>query len=102
MEWDEDEDALHERSCRLGESILKPMVETIRKRKRGERITENVRIRVSNIKTAQQFEEHLRILGIDAQFGEPLYVDGQYLVEIKKLNQSTNDRTDALLNGQFW
>jgi DNA/RNA ligase len=41
-------------------------------------------------------------LGIDAQFGEPLYVDGQYLIEIKKLNQSTNDRTDALLNGQFW
>jgi putative ATP-dependent DNA ligase len=102
VEWDENEDALHERSCRLGESILKSMVETIRKRKRGERITENVRIRVGSLKTAHQFEEHLRLLGIDAQFGEPLYVDGQYLIEIKKLNQSTNDRTDALLNGQFW
>lgn len=102
VEWDEDEDALHERSCRLGESILKPMVETIRKRKRGERITENVRIRVSSLKTTKLFENHLRLLGIDAQFGEPLHVDGQYLIEIKKLNQSTNDRTDALLNGQFW
>ena len=102
VEWDEDEDALHERSCQLGESILKPMIETIRKRKSGERITESVRIRVSSLKTAQQFEEHLRLLGIDAQFGEPRIVDGQYLIEIKKLNQSTNDRTDALLNGQFW
>jgi putative ATP-dependent DNA ligase len=102
VEWDENGDALYERSCRLGESILKPMVETIRKRKRGERITENVRIRVSSIKTAQQFEEHLRLLGIDAQFSEPIYVDGQYLVEIKKFNHSTNDRTEALLNGQFW
>ncbi|MCL7414877.1 MAG: RNA ligase [ANME-2 cluster archaeon] len=102
VEWNEDEDTLRDRYCRLGESILKPMVSTIRKRERGERITENVQIRVRNLETAQKFEEHLRRMGIDAQFDEPQLVDGQYLIVIRKFNQSTNDRTSATLNGQLW
>lgn len=101
-EWDEDEDALHDRACRLGESILSPMVSTIRKRKQGERIAEDVQIRVRHLETADQFEEHLRHMGVDAQFGEPQYNEGQYLIKIKKFNQSTNDRTGAILNGQLW
>lgn len=102
VEWDESDEALRERCCRLGESILVPMTETIKKRKKGERIAEDVRIRVRSLKTSEQFQEHLRRMGIDAQFGEPEYVDGQYLVVIRKFNQSTNDRTGALLNGQLW
>ncbi|MCK4937317.1 MAG: RNA ligase [Methanosarcinales archaeon] len=102
VEWDEDEEALHERCCRLGESILKPMVNTIKKRRQGERITEDVQIRVHSLDTANKFEEHLRRMGIDAQFDEPKLVDGQYLIVIRKFNQSTNDRTSAILSGQLW
>ncbi|KAF5411821.1 MAG: hypothetical protein C5S43_02800 [Candidatus Methanocomedens sp.] len=102
VEWDEDEETLHERCCRLGESILKPMVSTIKKRQQGERITEEVQIRVRSLDTAYKFEEHLRRLGIDAQFDEPQLVDGQYLIVIRKFNQSTNDRTSAILNGHLW
>ncbi|MBW6518098.1 MAG: RNA ligase [ANME-2 cluster archaeon] len=102
VEWNEDEDTLKERCCRLGESILKSMVSTIRKRKQGERITEDVQIRVRNLDTANRFEEHLRQMGIDAHFDDPLLVDGWYLIGIRKFNQSTNDRTEAILNGQLW
>ena len=102
VEWDEDEEALRDRCCRLGESILEPMVSTIKKRQQGERITEDVQIRVRSLETAYKFEEHLRRMGIDAQFDEPQMVDGQYLIVIRKFNQSTNDRTGAILNGQLW
>lgn len=102
VEWDEDEGALQERCSRLGESILKPMVSTIRKRQQGERITEDVQIRVRSLDTANRFEEHMRRMGVDAQFDEPHLVDGWYRIVIRKFNQSTNDRTGAVLNGQLW
>lgn len=102
MEWNENEDALHDRCCQLGESILKPMIGTIKKRKQGERIAEDVRIRVKNLETARQFEDHLKRLGVDALFEEPVFENGQYLILIKKINKSTNDRTGALLDGQLW
>jgi len=102
VEWDDNEEALHDRCCRLGESIIKPMVETIKKRKQGERIAEDVRIRVNNLETAWQFEDHLKRLGVDAQFEEPVFENGQYLILIRKINKSTNDRTSALLDGQLW
>lgn len=101
-EWNEGEKALRDRCCRLGESILKPMINTINKRKKDKRITEDVRIRVSSLKTARKFEAHLKRMGIDAKFEAPQYVNGQYLIVIKKLNKSTNDRTKAILNGQLW
>ncbi len=44
----------------------------------------------------------MKRMGIDAKFEAPQYVNGQYLIVIKKLNKSTNDRTKAILNGQLW
>jgi putative ATP-dependent DNA ligase len=102
VEWNEDDAALCDRCCRLGESILIPMVKTINKLKKNERITEDVRIRVRSLETARQFETHLKRMGIDAKFEEPQHVDGEFLITIKKFNQSTNDRTAALLDGQLW
>ena len=78
------------------------MINTINKRKKDRRITEDVRIRVSSLKIARKFEAHLKRMGIDAKFEEPQYVNGQYLITIKKFNKSTNDRTKAILNGQLW
>jgi putative ATP-dependent DNA ligase len=102
VEWDEDEESLRKRCLQLGESILLPMIRTIKKKKAGERIAENVRIRVKNLNTVKEFEEYLRLLGVDAVFEEPERMGNEYLVRIRRINQSTNDKTEAMLGGQLW
>ncbi len=102
VEWDEDEDSLGKRCFQLGENILLPMVKTIKKKKSGERIAENVQIRVKSLNTAKEFQEHLKLLGIDAVFEVPQMLGNEYLVRIKRINQSTNDKTEAILGGQLW
>jgi len=101
-EWDESEEELRERCLRLGESILKPMVNTIRRRKKGEQIGDDVRILVKHLETAREFEEHLNRMGIDAVFEEPEKVDGGHLVRIRRIYQSTNDKTMSVLSGELW
>lgn len=102
VEWGEDEGSLSTRCLQLGESILMPMIKTIKKKKAGERIAENVQIRVRSLDTVKKFEEYLRMLGVDAVFEEPEQVGNEYLVRIKRINQSTNDKTEAILGGQLW
>lgn len=102
VEWDEDEQSLRKRCLQLGESILLPMIKTIKKKKKGERIAENVQIMVKNLKTVRDFEEYLRFMGVDAVFEEPEKIGDQYLVRIKKINHSTNDKTGSILNGALW
>jgi putative ATP-dependent DNA ligase len=102
VEWDEDEENRRERCRRLGESILLPMIKTIKKKKEGERITEAVQIRVRDLKTARDFEEHLRLLGVDAVFEKPLQIGNEFLIKIKKIYHSTNDKTESILRGELW
>lgn len=102
VEWDEDEESLKKRCLQLGESLLQPMANTIKKKKAGERITENVRIRVKSLDTVKEFADHLRLLGVDAVFEEPEKIGNEYLVRIKRIHQSTNDKTEAILGGQLW
>jgi putative ATP-dependent DNA ligase len=102
FEWNETEDKLEERCRMLGRSILMPMIKTIRKKKLGERITETVQIRVRNLQTAQEFEEHLRLLGVDAIFEEPEKTGNGYLVRIHKKYHSTSDKTESILRGELW
>lgn len=102
VEWDEDEEALRKRCLQLGESIIMPMIKTIKKKKMGERISETVQIRVKNLKTAQEFEEHLRLLGVNAVFEKPEKIGSEYLIKIKKFYSSTNDKTESILSGHLW
>jgi putative ATP-dependent DNA ligase len=102
FEWNETEDKLEERCRMLGRSILMPMIKTIRKKKEGGRITETVQIRVRNLQTAQEFEEHLRLLGVDAIFEEPEKTGNGYLVRIHKKYHSTSDKTESILRGELW
>ncbi len=102
VEWDEDEEDRRKRCLRLGESILLPMINTINRKKQGERISETVQIRVKNLKTAREFEEHLRLLGVDAVFEEPEMIGDEYLIRIKKIYMSTNDKTESTLRGELW
>lgn len=102
VEWNESEESLKKRCLQLGESILQPMIKTIKKKKAGERIAEDVQIRVKNLSTVKEFEEHLRLLGVDAVFEAPEKIGEEYLVRIKRINQSTNDKTESILGGQLW
>ncbi len=102
VEWEENEEALEDRYRRLGENILLPMIKTIRKKKAGERITETVQIRVRDIKTVKEFEEHLRLLGVDAIFEEPEKIGDGHLVRIRKKYHSTDDKTESILRGELW
>jgi len=102
VELDEDEESARKRCQKLGESILLPMISTIKKKKAGERIAENVQIRVKNLTTVSEFEEYLRLLGVDAVFEKPEKIGDEYLVRIKKNHQSTNDKTQTILDGQMW
>ena len=78
------------------------MIATIKKKKGGERIAENVQMRVKELTTVSEFEEYLRLLGIDAVFETPEKMGEEYLVRIKKIHQSTNDKTETILGGQMW
>jgi len=102
VEWEDDEESRKERCQRLGESILLPMIRTIEDKKMGERISETVQIRVKNLKTAGEFEEHLRLLGVNAVFEKPEKMGNDYLIKIKKIYSSTNDKTESILSGQLW
>ena len=102
VEWDEDEESMRKRCHELGESILMPMISTIQKKKAGERIAENVQLRVKNLRTIAEFEDYLRLLGVDAVFERPEKIGDEYLVRIRKIHQSTNDKTETILGGQMW
>jgi putative ATP-dependent DNA ligase len=102
VEWNENEAEFKKRYTQLGESILSPMRESIRNVKNGQRLYEEARIRVKELKTAVEFENYLKRLGIDAVFEEPKTVGNEYLIIIKKINKSTNDKTQALLEGELW
>lgn len=102
VEWLETPDERKARALRLGESILMPLVETIEKKQAGENIVQKVQIRVRSLQTAREFEFHLRRSGIRAIFGSPEPIDDGYLIRISKLIMSTNDKTQALLEGEMW
>jgi len=61
-----------------------------------------VQIRVKSLVTAREFEYHLRRSGIRAIFDQPVPEDDGYLIRITKLVMSTNDKTQALLDGEMW
>jgi len=102
VEWNESEEERNERALRLGESILLPLADTIKRKLNGEQIVQRVQIRVKSLQTARDFEYHLRRSGMRAIFDPPEPDDDGYLVRISKLIMSTNDKTQALINGESW
>ena len=102
VEWNESETELQNRCLQLGESILRPMIESIKQVKNGTRIADDVQIRVKDLGVISTYQEYLRRLGVDAVFGEPEPVGDEYLVKIKKQNQSTNDKTESMCKGELW
>jgi putative ATP-dependent DNA ligase len=101
-EWNESAEDRKARALRLGESILLPLVETIQKKREGGSIIQQVRIKVKRLQTARDFEYHLRRSGMRVIFDQPEPDDDGYLVRITRLIMSTNDKTQALLEGEIW
>jgi putative ATP-dependent DNA ligase len=102
VEWNESTEQRRARALSLGESILMPLIDTVEKRQQGENIVQKVQIRVKSLQTARDFEYHLRRSGIRAIFEPPEPDDDGYLIRISKLVMSTNDKTQALLEGDLW
>jgi putative ATP-dependent DNA ligase len=102
VEWNENEAEFEKRYMQLGKSILNPLRESIRRVKNGQRLYEEVRIRVRNPRTATEFENYLKRLGVDAIFEPPQPAGNEYLINIKKVNKSTNDKTQAIWEGELW
>ncbi|WP_214045642.1 RNA ligase [Methanomethylovorans sp.] len=102
VEWDENEEDFRKRCLRLGESILRPMKESIVHVREGGRVAEEFTIRVKDRATISKFEEYMRRLGMDIVFSEPKTVGDEYLVHMKKVSKSTSDKTLAMWEGQLW
>ncbi len=102
VEWNESDVERSARALSLGESILLPLVDTIERAQQGENIEQKLQIRVKSLQTARDFEHHLRRSGIRAIFEQPVPDDDGYLIRITKLVLSTNDKTQALLDGEMW
>lgn len=102
VEWNETDEELRERCLRLGESILRPMAESIKQTQSGDRIADESRIRVKDKKVISKFKFYLERLGLDVVFSPVRKIGDEYIVDIRKINNSTSDKTLGIINGQLW
>jgi putative ATP-dependent DNA ligase len=102
VEWNDTEDELRARCLRLGESILHPMADSIKQVQNGQRISDDARIRVKDEKIINEFKSYLERLGLDVVFSPAQKIDDEYVVDIKKINNSTSDKTLGIVQGQLW
>jgi len=97
-EMAESTDELSKRALRMGESILYPMLETIKGVENGEVAAEDLVIEVENQNEAEEFIRHLRDLKVMATLVE--IKDGKAV--IRRIHQSTNDRVKNYLHGGLY
>ena len=97
-EMSESTDELSERAFSIGESILYPMLETIKRVKKGEIAAEDLVIEVGSENEAEEFIRHLRDLKVMAKLVE--IKDGKAV--IRRIHQSTNDRVNNYLHGGLY
>jgi len=97
-EFEEEPDRLRERAHDLGESILLPFVETIRRVERGDPVGETHTVRADPA-AVEQLLAHLRDQGLTIEILTDDREDGQRVVEFVKVAQSTRDQIDHYLSG---
>ncbi|MDG6244741.1 MAG: RNA ligase [Methanolobus sp.] len=101
-EWSEDEEEFQKRCKRLGESILLPMKGTIAQVATGERLSDDFCIRVRDENVIHKFKAYMERFGLYVVLGTPERIGEDYVVEVRKINKSTTDKTMAMLEGQLW
>ncbi|WP_342303703.1 RNA ligase [Methanolobus sp. ZRKC5] len=101
-EWKENEEDFQKRCLRLGESLLNPMKKTIAQVQAGQRISDDFKIRVGDKETIHKFRSYLQRFGLYVAFEIQEKKGDEYIINIRKVNKSTNDKTLAMLEGQLW
>ncbi|MDA0524720.1 RNA ligase [Methanococcoides alaskense] len=102
VEWKETSDDIDKRCLQLGRSILYPMIDSINDIGNGSRVADEVQMRVSSLETVSKFKEYLRRQGMETIFSEPEVAGDEFIVKIRKLNKSTNDKTLSMWKGETW
>lgn len=97
-EFDESDERLRERAHDLGESILFPLVESIRAVENGESVGECHTVR-GDPEAIDGLLAHLRDQSLKIDVRADHREDGERVVEFVKLAESTTDRVDYFLSG---
>lgn len=98
FELDESEEEIRKRAHLLGESIMFPMVNTIKHVSGDNSAFEDIVIHVENNNDAEEFARHLRDLGVVAIVQS--FDDGKAV--IRRIHQSTTDRISNYLRGGLY
>lgn len=97
-EMQESKEEMEDRARRLGESILYPMLETIKHVSGDEVAGEDLVMDADSQEEVEEFLRHLRDLGVIAVLVE--YKDGKAV--IRRIHQSTTDKINNYLNGGLY
>ncbi len=97
-ELNETEDEIKNRAHKLGESILHPMINTIKDIAEENPASEDIVIHVDDLKEAEIFVRHLRDLGVVATVHS--FEEGKAI--IRRVHQSTTDRISNFLRGGLY
>jgi putative ATP-dependent DNA ligase len=97
-ELNESDDEIRHRAHMLGESIIYPMIRTIKHVAKDNLASEDIIIHVDNFKEADDFARHLRDLGVVATVHS--FDDGKAV--IRRVHQSTTDRISNFLRGGLY
>ncbi len=97
-ELEESEDEIRTRAHMLGESILYPMIKTIKHVSKDNLAFEDIIIHVDDLEEAEEFARHLRDLGVVATVHS--FEQGKAI--IRRVHQSTTDRISNFLRGGLY
>lgn len=98
FEMNESTDEMRKRAQRLGESILYPMVETIKNIRANQVAGEDLVMEADSQEEVEEFLRYLRELGVVAVVLK--YENGKAV--IRKMHQSTTDKINNFLNGGLY
>lgn len=102
FEFEESEDELEARCQRLGEAILKPIIESIKDVDQGKRVVEKNYPRFRDTEVLELFKEHLQRMGVEAKFEDVISQNEHYILHLERQMKSTTDKIANLLKGNVW
>lgn len=90
---------LDEEACKLGKSILIPMISTINEIKKGKEVTEDFEIKVPSEEDAIDFIDNLAHLGVRVSIKSKKQTDSGIVYNMSRHYPSTNDSVKSILKG---
>jgi putative ATP-dependent DNA ligase len=105
-EFNESEEERKQRAKDLGEAILFPMVETISRVAKGERVSEDFELIFDSKRDFEEFLDFMRKMKMIITIKDVKKIDTDEGIKIKaligKIYNKTNDKIIAYLNGTLW